>query len=421
MGGDLAGIIQKLDYIRWLGANVVCLTPIFLSRSNHRYNTRDYYSIDPRAGDLGTFRRLLSEAHRRGIRVILDGTFNHCGRDFFPFTDVVQKSEGSVYRDWFYVDGFPLFIGGKHRYAAWQDVADLPELRLAHPQTQRYFLDVATYWTRWGVDGWRLDAVRHVRHRPFWRALRDAVRRVRPDAYLLAEIWEDAQPWLDRGDFSGATNYPLREVLFEFVVHHRLAASQFARSIERQLQRVPWQTTLGMLNLLGSHDTPRLWNATGGDVDTIKLLALLQFVIPGVPAIYYGDEVGMEGGEDPDNRRAMIWDSSLWNTELQSHMRCLSALRRSREALKAGDWRCLWSDDQRQAVAFLRRTRCDIAVIVINGGKQALDCSLPLPLRGNHLPFADALGAAEATQRNGNLQVRQVAARGGAIFVPIEA
>lgn len=420
MGGDLAGITQKLDYITSLGANVVCLTPIFLSCSNHRYDTHDYYRIDPRAGDLQTFRQLLTEAHRRGIRVLLDGTFNHCGSGFFPFVDVVEKGADSVYKDWFYIDGFPLFANGVRRYAAWQDVAELPELHLAHPQAQSYFLNVAKYWTRWGVDGWRLDAVRHVRHRPFWRALRNAVRRVRPDAYLLAEIWEDPQPWLERGDFDGATNYPLREELFDFVVHRTLTASQFALRVERRLRRSSWQTTLGMLNLLGSHDTERLWSATGGNIRDTKLLVLLQFVFPGIPAIYYGDEVGMEGGEDPDNRRAMIWDASRWNTELQDYIRRLSALRRTREALQSGDWQTLWIDDQRRAGAFLRHTTRDFALIVINGAEQALSCSFPLPSRGDHFfnPIADGLGGTAGTQRNGKLHVTDLAARSGAIFVP---
>ncbi len=420
MGGDLAGITHKLDYIASLGANVICLTPIFASNSNHRYNTHDYYRIDPGVGDLRAFRRLLSEAHQRGIRVLLDGTFNHCGSGFFPFVDVVSMGPNSPYKDWFYIEGFPLFDNSNRRYAAWQDVAELPELNLAHPETQKYFLEVAVHWTRQGIDGWRLDAVRHVRHRPFWNALRDAIRAVRPDAYLLAEIWEDAQPWLETEAFDGATNYPLREILFDFVVHRSLTASQFARRVQRRLQKVSWQTTLGMLNLLGSHDTERLWSTTGRDTNSTKLLMLLQFVLPGIPAIYYGDELGMGGGQDPDNRRAMPWHSTGRRTDLQDHIRKLATLRKTHEALQSGNWQTLWNDDKQRVCAFLRQAPGDFAIIVINGGEQALSCSIPLPqsrwLSAGHR--VDCVGDVSHELRDHELTVKDLPARSGAVFVP---
>jgi neopullulanase len=285
MGGDLPGIRQRLGYLEDLGVNLLILSPVFLAASNHRYDTYDYYRVDPRLGTLDDLRALVAESHRRGMRVLLDGVFNHCGRGFFPFFDVMENGEASAWSEWFRVEGHPVDAYGAARYGSWQGVAALPELNLAHPPARDYLLRVAEFWTRHGIDGWRLDAVPHVRERDFWRELRDAVRSVNPEAYLLAEIWEDAEPWLAPGYFDGATHYPFRELVVQLVRRRPLRPTALAGRFADLVRRQTWPRALGMCNLLGSHDTPRLLTLARGDAARVELALLLLFFFPGVPAL----------------------------------------------------------------------------------------------------------------------------------------
>jgi glycosidase len=419
MGGDLQGIIDRLDYLEDLGANGVCLTPIFLSSSNHRYNTYDYYRIDPRAGSLSTLRRLVRAAHRRGIRILLDGAFNHCGRGFYPFFDVMENGAESSYRQWFYVDGFPLEAYGRHRFEAWQGAAALPEMNLGNEETRDYLLGVAEFWTRQGIDGWRLDAVRHARHRQFWSHLRRVVKRINPSAYLLAEIWDDASAWLASGDFDGATNYPFRELTIRFLLERSMRATEFSRALEALLTRQCRATSLGMCNLIGSHDTPRIWTLAGGDAARIKLALVLQFAFPGAPAIYYGDEIGLEGGPDPDNRRTMDWDASRWNVELRAFVKRLAAIRKSVAPLQQGDWRTLIADDRSDLCVFARRSdRCCALVVLHNGDR---DRSLAIDIGSLDVPYAthfvDGLTGRAFVPERKVVEVRQLAPRSGALLI----
>ena len=389
MGGDLRGISKRLDYLADLGVNLVCLTPLFMSASNHRYDAYDYYRLDPRLGGMADFRELIREAHRRGIRILLDGVFNHCGRGFFPFFDVMENGAHSAWKDWFYVDGFPVDAYGEHRFASWQRAPSLPELNLANPRVRDYLLRVAEFWTAEGIDGWRMDAVRHARHREFWGELREAVRRVNPAAYVFAEIWEDPGPWLERGYFDGATNYRLRETLLEFVLHRSIGASEFARRLTTLLGRYPWPTTLGMWNLIGSHDTPRIRTLAGGDLERVKLALMLQFFLPGIPALYYGDEIGLEGGGDPDNRRAMVWEAARWSHGLRECVRKLAAMRRSLPALQRGAWAAIHANDRSGLCVLLRRHAGESAALVLHNGERRE--SLSLDLRALGLSAAESL------------------------------
>jgi glycosidase len=364
MGGDLAGIASRLEYLAGMGVNVLYLTPIFLASSNHRYNTYDYFTIDPRIGTLDEFRHLVANVHRRGMRILLDGVFNHCGRGFFPFFDVMENGEASAWAGWFRVDGYPVEAYGRHRFDGWLGAAEVPEIDLSNPGARDYMLRVAEYWTAQGIDGWRLDAVPHVRHRPFWAELRDVVRRVNPDAYLLAEIWEDPFPWLNAG-FDGATNYAFREAVVQFLFARTLTASAFAACLERATSSDPC-VAAGMCNLLGSHDTPRLWTLAGGDERLVRMALTLLFAFPGIPSVYYGDETGLEGGNEPDNRRAMEWDERRWNTNLRPFIHQLSARRRSVRALREGRWETDRVDDRRGLCVFRRRAGDDECLVIVD-------------------------------------------------------
>ena len=365
MGGDLPGITGRLDYLADMGVSVLYLTPIFLSTSNHRYNTYDYFTIDPRLGTLDDFHHLIAEAHRHGLRILLDGVFNHCGRGFFPFFDVMENGAASAYAGWFHVDGYPLDAYGRHRFDGWQGAAEVPEINLANQDARAYMLRAAEYWTMQGIDGWRLDAVAHVRHREFWGELRGVVRRMNPEAYLLAEIWEDPRPWLG-GGFDGATSYGFRDAVVEFLFTRSLTPSAFARRLEWCAARDTSSPPFGMCNLLGSHDTPRLWTLAGGDEQLVGMALTLLFAFPGVPLVYYGDEIGIDGGDEPDNRRAMEWNESLWTTDLRPLIRRLAALRRSSSALREGRWETVSTDDTLGRCVFRRRRNDDEWALVVD-------------------------------------------------------
>lgn len=423
MGGDLRGITNRLDYLVGLGVNLILLTPIFISSSNHRYNTYDYYKIDPRLGTIEDLRRLIGEAHRRGMRVLFDGVFNHCGRGFFPFFDVMENGAASEWREWFYINGFPVEAYGTHRFLAWQNTPALPEFNLANRCVREYLLRVVEFWTREGIDGWRLDAVLHVRHGEFWRELRELVLHINPAAYLLAEIWEDPKLWLDAGYFDGATNYQFRELVLKFVLEESISASDFAGRLDELVTRQPWPIALGMCNLVGSHDTPRIRTLARGNRARVKLALLLQFFFPGIPAIYYGDEIGLEGGQDPDNRRAMEWDPTRWDQDLRLFVRELTACRHTLRPLRSGAWQTIIADDHKRLCVFMRHCGAEIALLVIGNGEReesiSLDCRA-FDFAGAD-QFVDRLSGKVLATEDGALRIDRLPPHSGALLVSMAA
>ncbi len=365
MGGDLRGIVQRLDYLLDLGITALYLNPIFLSSSNHRYNTYDYYRIDPKLGTMADFRALLDACHANGIRVILDGVFNHCGRGFFAFSDVLENGEHSPYKDWFHIKRFPVQAYGEgpaEDYAAWWGFKSLPKFNTDNPQVRRYLLDVARYWIRQGIDGWRLDVPNEIDDDAFWQEFRAVVKAENPDAYLVGEIWTADPRWVQH--FDGLMNYPLREALLGFL-DGTLSASQVAERLQ-QLQRLyPHAQTFAMYNPLGSHDTERVRTLLGSAAKVKAAFALL-FAYPGAPAVYYGDEVGLEGGKDPDNRRAFPWEPQAWDTDLRAWVQRLIALRKRYAALRRGAFRWLGHDERRRTVAWARTLGTEAVLVAAN-------------------------------------------------------
>lgn len=376
-GGDLQGVLDRLDYLVDLGINALWLTPIFWATSNHKYNTYDYYTIDPRFGDLDLFHRLLDAAHRRGIRIVLDGVFNHCGRGFFPFHDVCENHENSPYTRWFLIRRFPVHPYGEHTYQTHGKSRRLPKFNLANPETRQYLLDVARYWTRQGIDGWRLDAVAEVEDHTFWQDLRQVVREANPEAYLFGEVWQIGTPWLTGGELDGVTNYTLLGILRDFLVLRCDPAVMFAARLEELQAILPDRAVFGMYNMLDCHDTPRFLNEAQEDVSKLMLGFLLLLAYPGVPGIYYGDEIGLTGGPDPDNRRTMPWDASSWNHELRRYVQRLIEIRKSTPALRRGDWTCLAASDEHNTCVFVRRYPGSLALVAVNNGLEPADIDIP--------------------------------------------
>ena len=205
-GGDLRGIIDKFNYLLDLGVNALYLNPIFQSSSNHRYNVSDYYAIDPKLGNSSDFRALIDVAHHNGVRVLLDGVFNHSGRGFFAFSDLLENQEKSPYRDWFHVQRFPVdaYSGGDAKdYQAWWGFKSLPKLNISNPAVRRYILDVARFWIEQGADGWRLDVPNEIDDDDFWDEFREVVKSVNSDAYLVGEIWTVDPRWVGESHFDG--------------------------------------------------------------------------------------------------------------------------------------------------------------------------------------------------------------------------
>jgi cyclomaltodextrinase len=388
-GGDLLGIVEHLDHIATLGANALYLTPIFQSASNHRYHTYDYLAVDPLLGGDAALRELVDAVHARGMRIILDGVFNHTGRGFWPFHHVLETGAGSPYRSWFHWDEAGLAAGrppnaypaGRLRsgvgtdapspgeldphadsasaqvrlgYEAWWGMPALPKLNIGEPAVREYLWGVAEHWLRFGIDGWRLDVPGEIQDREFWAEFRRRCRAVNPEAYLVGEIWHVDPDWVSGDRFDALMNYPLAEAIIGFVAgaslneallrsHHeygmvtRLDGAGLAGRLGELLGAYAPETNAVQLNLLDSHDTPRVLSILGGDREAMELATLLQATLPGAPCIYYGDEVGVAGGIDPDSRRAFPWDPERWDSVLLASMSSILALRHAEAALRADE------------------------------------------------------------------------------------
>lgn len=378
-GGDFAGVEQHLDYLTDLGVNGLYFCPIFQSPSTHRYNAIDYFKIDPRLGSLEDFKRLLSAAHQRGMHVILDGVFNHCGRGFFAFSDVLENGPESPYSDWFYIKKYPLDAytpGEAKNYIGWWGFKSLPKFNTKNTQVRRYLLDVTRYWLEQGIDGWRLDVPNEIDDDSFWAEFRSVCRAANPEAYTLGEIWDENPRWVGDDHFHGLMNYPFREAVLKWLAGD-WKTLQFANRVEELLRVYPWENVLAQYNLLGSHDTERFMTLQNKDTARIRLALIFQFSYPGLPAVYYGDEIGLEGGKDPDCRRTFPWDRSRWREDLRALVKQLIELRKTHSALQTGDLTRVCANDASGCYVFRRDSGSEKILIVLNNS------SLNQPLRLN--------------------------------------
>lgn len=375
-GGDLQGIIDHLDYISSLGVNTIYLNPIFQSNSNHKYHTDDYLKIDSAFGNERIFSALVDSCHARRIRVILDGVFNHSGRGLFAFQDIVKNGAKSRYRDWFNVYSFPVGPANKPNYECWWGYGDLPKLMTQNPEVKQYLFDVTAHWMNFGIDGWRLDVPNEIPH-PFWIEWRKHVKALNPDAYIVGEIWDDGRPWLQGDQFDAVMNYKFRGACLDFFVHRKTTASGFDSALSSVRSLYPDDVNQVMQNLLGSHDTERLLTLCDGDKATMKLAWLFQMTYIGAPMIYYGDEIGMTGGKDPDCRRTMEWNPQRQDKTLLEYMKSLIALRNTQPALRRGAFRTLLTDNAGSVYVFARIHEPDVAVVVINNDTSEHAVQLP--------------------------------------------
>lgn len=336
-GGNLAGVEDKLKYIAGLGVNAIYLCPIFKSNSNHRYHTVDYFEIDPVLGTLKDFDRLVKKAHKLGLRVILDGVFNHCSRGFFQFNSLLELGANSPYVDWFHVKGWPLnAYSGKPNYECWWNYPALPKFNTGCPDVREYLFSVGEYWTARGIDGWRLDVPNEIDDDSFWQEFRRRVKAINPEAYIVGEIWDAPERWLQGDQFDGVMNYLFRKAVMKFLFdEHPISTEEFC---SRLREAFPEGRGDIPMNLLGSHDTTRLRSQPCASWDRIRLALTLMFFLPGAPCVYYGEELGMEGGKDPDNRRSVPWEklSQMQKEPVFALVKELTEMRKSSAVLRDG-------------------------------------------------------------------------------------
>lgn len=379
-GGDLRGIIDRMYYLVDLGINALYLNPIFLSPSNHRYNAVDYYRVDPKLGSHTELLTLLDVARRNNVRVILDGVFNHCGRGFFAFSDILENQAASPYLNWFHIYKFPVDAyspGDATTYSGWWKHKSLPKFNTDEPAVRKYILDVARYWMEQGFDGWRLDVPNEIDDDAFWYDFRRTVRNVNEEAYLLGEIWDGNARWVDDRHFDGLMNYPIRTLLIDLLMQKQTPAD-FSRSVENWLHKFPQENVFAQYNLLGSHDTERILTMFKQDVNKLKLALLFQFTYPGAPAVYYGDEIGLTGEGDPDCRKAFPWEESQWNTSLRQWVRKLIWLRHQYVALRHG--KMVFVDcGNPSGLAYTRKSQDDVALVLLNPTDQPQHLQVKLP------------------------------------------
>lgn len=373
LGGDLEGIRQKLPYLASLGAECLYLTPVFAADFNHKYAARDYFRVDPDFGTNGELAALVSQAHARGIRVLLDGVFNHCGVHFAPFQDLMKNGEASPFRDWFYVKRWPIEVDP----ACYECVGDypyMPRLRTPNPEVREFILKAMLYWLdEAGIDGWRLDVADEIDVSTL-RYLREGVKARHPEALLLGETWGDAGRLVSEGGaLDAAMNYLFRDAMVDYFAKGAIDEAQLDGRLQRMLMKYPDDVNLRMYNCLGSHDTARFLTESGGEAWRLKLAVAFQMLFPGSPAVYYGDEIGMAGANDPLCRAGMAWERA--DEGLLDWTRRWIALRKRSRAVRLGSYKTLLADPEKGLFAFERVYEGERLAAAFNrgGAAQTLD------------------------------------------------
>jgi glycosidase len=474
MGGDLRGVDQKLDYLKSLGVNTIYFNPIFDAGSNHSYDTQDFTQVDPYFGTQKDFDNLVKHAKSLGIRVILDGVFNHMSSDSPLFdryhhyaTAGACESADSPYRDWFVFTDIPGGAGpcvgsdgtpGGARYESWFGFDSIPVLNKTQAEVQAYFVtsadSITKRWLASGASGWRLDVSGDASFpNGYWESFRTTVKAQDPNALTISETWQKDSTLLRmlRGDRLDTTmNYRLRDAVLGFLAPqdfdakgfadsgHAIEPSVFLSRLASVREDYPDAAYYSLMNLLDSHDTERLlWTLTPGaetpadkeanaanvaaGKQRVRLASLIQFTLPGSPTVYYGDEVGMTGDDDPDDRRTYPWADrgGSPDTAMFAHYQGLAALRRTVPALTAGDFQVLLADDAADVAAYGRKTGSSAAVVALNRSGSAQEVRIPLTgyLRdGISFTVRYPAGGGAATSAGGEIVVT-VPALGGVVLV----
>lgn len=348
LGGTIAGIRDNLDYIKAMGFNCIYMNPIFVAGEYHKYDLIDYFHIDPAFGTDADFAALVQAAHSMGIRVMIDGVFNHVGWRFDGFQDVIRRGKASPYWDWFFRLQEPVAIPDNMEdyptYECFGYERMMPKTATDNPAVQDYFCRVGVHWVKeYDIDGWRLDVASEVND-GFWRAFRSAVKAVKPDCALIGEVWETATHWLDGSMFDSTMNYDFRRHCRRFFALQEVDAQAFNSRVTDMLMRYRRPVAYGQLNLLDSHDVSRFLSLCNGDKGPMKLAVLFQMTFVGMPCVFYGDELGMTGILEEEYRHPMPWGQG--DMDMQAFYRQAIALRSQHPALRRGSFRLVFAQRQ---------------------------------------------------------------------------
>lgn len=383
-GGDLQGVINHLDYLKQLGVNGLYFNPIFKAPSNHKYDTQDYYQIDPHFGDAKLFKKLVEQAHQRGMRVMLDAVFNHIGDQSPMWQDVLKNGQDSKYADWFHINRFPVTYTPTDNFEFAKDATydtfdytpHMPKLNTANPKVQDWLLDIAGYWVReFDIDAWRLDVANEIDHH-FWRRFHNEMLTLKDDFYILGEIWHSAQPWLNGDEFTGVMNYDYTGAIINHFIKHELSSQGLVDRLSHQLMLYRDQTNAMMFNVLDSHDTARIMTLANEDDQLVRQTLAFTFLQPGSPSIYYGTEYGMTGGNDPDCRKPMNWYPDAKAMAMHDFVRDLIKWRKEHWQLIAQGTIELTALNDNQGVVIKRRLNNQQLIAVFNTSSEPLQVTL---------------------------------------------
>lgn len=393
-GGDLQGVIDHLDYVKELGINGIYLCPIFKAYSNHKYDTIDYRKIDPDFGDEKVFKNLVEECHKRGIKVMLDAVFNHMGDQSPQWQDVLAKGKDSKYAAWFHINEFPASYkesddfeeAHQLTYDTFAFTPHMPKLNTANSEVQEYLLDTAKYWIEnFDIDAWRLDVANEVDH-AFWKKFRKVCDETKEDFYILGEIWHSAQKWLEGDEFHAVMNYAYTDAIMGYFVKKQFSLKERVSAINQQLMLYRDQTNQVQFNVLDSHDTPRLLTQAQEDKELMKQVLVFTYLQPGVPCLYYGDEIGMTGGADPLCRKCMVWKEDEQDQELFQFVKKLIALRKTWQKMISQarmDWQ--ETNEENGLLILERKLNGETLQAIFNTGKQEMNLAITGEILFSHL------------------------------------
>ena len=371
--GNLRGIIEHLDYIKDLGIDVVYLTPIFKSNSCHKYDTIDYYQVDPSFGTTEDLKELVQKSHERGMKVVLDAVYNHTGREFFAFQDILEKGEKSKYLDWYFIDELPPRgeWGEIPNFKCFGYYGGMPKLNLKNPEVEKYITDVACYWVKeCDIDGWRLDVGDEISHF-FWKNFRKAIKAVKKDMLIIGEIWHYAGDFLEGDEWDTVMNYPFYLNLIDLLADEKINVSQFVQNLGYLKGRLNKKCYPLMWNLIDSHDTARFLHLCNDNKKKQHLAAAFQLLLPGMPMVYYGDEYAMPGANDPDCRRGMYWDEEYQDKEMYNWYKKLMQVRKTHACIVEGEMIETIANDDEDTIVMIRKNGEETIAMLFNCGNSA--------------------------------------------------
>ncbi|MEH6992575.1 alpha-glycosidase [Neobacillus drentensis] len=380
-GGDIEGVIQNIPYLKKLGISGIYFTPIFKAFSNHKYDTIEYMEIDPQFGTKDTFKELVETCHQNGIKIMLDAVFNHSGFFFPQFQDVLEKGEYSRFKNWFHIHEFPVKTEPVPNYDTFAFTPFMPKLNTENPEVKEYLLEVGRYWVReFDIDGWRLDVANEVDH-AFWREFRSEVKAIKQDLYILGEIWHDSMPWLRGDQFDAVMNYPFTTNILKLLAKQSITAKEFVESMTGVIHMYTKNINEVAFNLVGSHDTPRILTECEEDMDRVKQVFTLLLTFIGTPCIYYGDEIGMSGTQDPGCRKCMEWDKEKQNADLFNHIQKLIQLRMTHPLLRnAGELSFIDPEHHDKCLAYMKSNDESTILVILNTSENSVEYPLPYGL-----------------------------------------